>query len=77
MSAPSRAELINGLRRATALIYRHGSNLKADGEDRLPYLKMAHRIERLLLRDGSSGTYVGPPLERLFLLSEDAPKHPL
>ncbi len=51
--APCRPELRSALKAARNLLYVAGSDLSRDGWERLPYLRMAHRLDRLLIRDAS------------------------
>ena len=48
---PRRRELVSALRAALSLLVQVGSRLSLPGRVRLPFLKLAHRIQRLLLRD--------------------------
>ncbi len=51
---PQKRELIAALRAARVVLYARGSDLSVDGDVRLPYLKLAHRIDGLLLRGNSA-----------------------
>lgn len=50
-SSTSRSELIEALKAARIMLYEAGSHLMRDGWERLPYLRLAHRLDRLVLRD--------------------------
>ncbi len=49
-SRPERSELIEALKAVRIMLYEAGSDLTRDGWERLRYLRMAHRLDRLLLR---------------------------